>query len=195
MAISVRLPPIGHVEVATAEGAPDLDVAFRAIFDAELDYVWTNLRRFGVPERDVEDVAHEVFLRILHRMGELDPTRPVRPWLFGFTYRVASDYRRLARHRRERHVDDADSEPVDSTPPADEQLHARDAKRLVARALLALDLDKRAVFIAHDLEEQPAREIAEHLGIPLFTVYSRLRVARERFVQAVQQLSANRGPQ
>lgn len=71
----------------------------RGIFEAELPYVWTSLKRLGVASRDLEDVAHELFLQVLKRLRECDTSLPVRPWLFAFAVRFASDYRRLARHK------------------------------------------------------------------------------------------------
>ena len=44
----------------------DVAARFEELFDAELPYVWTSLRRLGVLPRDLEDVAHELFLQVLH---------------------------------------------------------------------------------------------------------------------------------
>jgi RNA polymerase sigma-70 factor, ECF subfamily len=68
-----------------------------------------------------------------------------------------------------------------------------DLRRVVIEALSALDDDRRAVFVMHELDELPAPEIADALGIPVNTVYSRLRVARERFAQALERLKARGG--
>src|SRR5438046_5612730 len=38
---------------------------------------------------------------------------------------------------------------------------------------------QRAVILLHDVEEVPVREIAGRLGVPVFTVYTRLRRARQ----------------
>jgi RNA polymerase sigma factor (sigma-70 family) len=78
---------------------------FRSVFDGELNFVWNTLRRFGVAERDLEDLAHEVFVVVDRQLGSYDPSRPLRPWLFTIAFRCASDYRRLARHRHETLVD------------------------------------------------------------------------------------------
>ena len=43
-----------------------------------------------------------------------------------------------------------------------------------------LDEGRRALFILALVEEVPAREIAPVLGIPLFTVYSRVRSLRQQ---------------
>src|SRR5437879_215148 len=46
------------------------------------------------------------------------------------------------------------------------------------RALAGIQLEKRAVLVLYEIEEQTAPEIARALGISVNTVYSRLRVAR-----------------
>jgi RNA polymerase sigma-70 factor (ECF subfamily) len=161
------------------------NVEFRVIFDEEFDYIWNTLRRLGVHPRDLEDVTHDVLLAVHRRLAQYDASRPLRPWLFAFGFREASDYRRRARHRREVLGDD---EEIDSAPLADERLEASETQRLVRAALETLDLDHRAVFILHDLDDCTVPEIAATLGIPLNTAYSRLRVARERFKKAAARL-------
>ena len=164
---------------------------FEAIFEAELSYVWTSLRRLGVHSRDLEDVAHEVFLRAYENLHRYDTSRPIRPWLFAFAFRFASDYRRLARHRTELYGDDEPGRSKD--PDAEEALVQRQREELVATALEAIDLERRAVFILHELDEEPMPAVVETLGIPLNTGYSRLRVAREEFTTALRRLTRAEG--
>lgn len=166
---------------------------FTHIFQTECSYVWNTLRRLGVHERDLEDVAHDVFVAVHRRLDTFDPTRPLKPWLFGIAFRVASDYRRLARHRRE--LMDDTFEAVDQTPAVDERIATEQARRLVLEALEALDLDKRAVFVMLELDGHAMPAIAVALGIPVNTAYSRLRLGRETFAAAVKRikLRADRG--
>ncbi len=165
---------------------------FRNIFEREFDYVWLSLRRLGVHERDLEDVAQEVFVQVHKRLADYDPERPIRPWLFAFAFRCASsDWRRLARHRVELLGEHA--EPPASAPGSEASLaRAQDVVTLMG-ALEEIDLDRRAVFILFELDECPMKEIAERLGLPLFTAYSRLRVAREEFAAAARRLQAEEG--
>jgi RNA polymerase sigma-70 factor (ECF subfamily) len=172
------------------EKAASID--FRAVFEAECAYVWTTLRRMGVAERDVEDVAHETFLRVAAHLPDYDPGRPLRPWLFVFAMRMARDYRRLARHRREVVGVADESAPAAGARP-DDALEAREAHALVMRALDALDWDKRVVFVACAIEEREVAEVAASLGIPRNTVASRLRSARGEFTAAVRRLSPRGG--
>ncbi len=54
--------------------------AFRAIYDANVDYVHATLRRLGVTSAEVEDVAHDVFVAVVRHLHAYDPARPLRPW-------------------------------------------------------------------------------------------------------------------
>ncbi|MGZ3420350.1 MAG: RNA polymerase sigma factor [Polyangiales bacterium] len=161
---------------------------FRLIFETECSFAWRVLRRLGLPEREVEDAVQDVFLVVHRHLGDYDPSRPLRPWLFGICYRVAIAHRRKARTRKEQIEDTI--EPVDGARPADEQIAAMQAQQLVRKALDTLELDRRAIFVMVEYEGYSMPEIAETLGIPLNTAYSRLRLAREQFVVAVRRLQA-----
>jgi RNA polymerase sigma-70 factor, ECF subfamily len=176
--------------------SPDAPLAragttFREVFEGHCAYVWTTLRRLGVEERDVEDVTHDTFVRIAAHLHEYDPSRPIRAWLFVFALRMARDYRRLARHRHEV-VGGMVEESAALTPAADDVVSAHETHALVSEALEALDWDKRAVFVACELEELPIAEVAESLGIPRNTAASRLRLARAEFTKAVRRLAMRR---
>jgi RNA polymerase sigma-70 factor (ECF subfamily) len=172
---------------ASSRSPPDLG----AIFDEHFDYVWATLRRLGVRDADREDLVHEVFLKVHAHLGDYDGKRPLRPWLFGFAYRVAADHRRLARHRVE--VLDGSGESPATGPLADERVAAIEQRELLLTALQSLDLDKRAVLIMHDLDEVPMPQIAHLLDLRLNTAYSRLRLAREQLAVIVTRLRITRG--
>jgi RNA polymerase sigma-70 factor (ECF subfamily) len=189
---STQSPPV----VAETRPAPPPAKAagarsFSEIFATELEYVWNSLRRFGIPDRDLEDLAHDVFFRVYQRLRDYDSARPLRPWLFGFAFRVASDYRRRFSNRRE--FLGADADPADPAPDALDHLMKAEALGLAQIALDALDMDRRAVFILHELDGCAMPEVARALTIPLNTAYSRLRVAREQFQAAARRERLRRG--
>ncbi len=177
------------MNVDAASGGPRKE-RFTTLFRSEYGYVWGTLRRFGVSERDVEDIAHETFMRVYAKLDDYDPARPLKPWLFAFAYRAATDYRKLARHRVE--VMTERDAPA-STPTAETALERADDARLVAEALETLELERRAVLVAYEMDDIPMKAIAEATGVPLFTAYSRLRLAREDFRAAVERLRKKRG--
>jgi RNA polymerase sigma-70 factor (ECF subfamily) len=133
-------------------------------------------------------VTHDVLVQVFKNLHRYDPARPIRPWLFAFALRIASDYRRLARHRLEV-LDDGAGAPA-IAPEAEEHVVAGERRTLVLAALDELELGLRAVFILHDLDERPMAEIAAALGIALQTAYSRLYAARDDFAAAVRRLQS-----
>ncbi len=162
---------------------------FRALFTENFGFVWNVLRRLGVAEADREDLANEVFFRVYKTLNTYDPARPARPWLCAFAARVASEHRRLARHRVEVLGDAAPNAEAPSSAPE----HALDRARqreILAEAMDTLDADRRAVFVLHDVEELTTSQVAEALGIPDGTVSSRLRSARADLAAAVRRLGA-----
>jgi RNA polymerase sigma-70 factor (ECF subfamily) len=161
-----------------ASTAPALSQRFRTLFDGEFAYICRALRRLGVRETDLKDVAQELLIAVHNHLAAFDDTRPLRPWLFGFALRYAQNYRRLAVHSRS-HVS------TDELAEAARASSEFEARETVLRALEKLDYDQRVVLVMHDLEGFAAPEIAERTDVKLNTVYSRLRLAREHFRAAV----------
>ncbi len=164
---------------------------FSTVFQEHFKYVWNSLRHCGVHPNDVEDLAHEVFLRVHERYDECDPSRPIRPWLFAFAYRVAAAHRRRAYRRLESFVPSIDA-PA-SGPGAEEALIRREERDLALKALEAIEMDRRAVFVLHEIDGVPIPEVARALKILTNTAYSRLRLARQEFRAAAQRLQRARG--
>ena len=172
---------------ATRGSAPVLAPAvpsFAEVYRDYAQYAWRVLRRLGVREADVEDVCQEMFLVVHKKLPKFGQRSSVRTWLYSIALRCASDYRRRAHVKREeprRAVDDG--APIDAPQPA--SLAHREARVLLDQILDALDEPKRAVFVLYELEELPMAEVAEAVGCPLQTAYSRLHAARGEFEAAV----------
>jgi RNA polymerase sigma-70 factor (ECF subfamily) len=179
----------GHLEVrkkVPRAAAPIKD--YESLFHREFSWVWNTLRRLGVQKDDLPDQSQEVFLTVHGLLDDYDPSRPLRPWLFGIAYRVAGRYRTS----RAKHPLREEVELVDDAPDAEATLETRQEQALVLEAMQSIDLGRRAVFILAEIEERTVPEIAETLAIPLNTAYSRLRVAREEFAAAVTRLRLRR---
>lgn len=165
---------VGRVESSrstASDSEPMLDVG--AVYREHFDYVFTNLRRLGVPPAALEDACHDVFVVVHRRARSYDHRCAMRTWLFGVVRRVAADVRRSGgRHRRR-----LDALRTIASPPVvlDDAIADR---RLVQDFLDALDEGKREVFILVELEEMTANEVAATLQINPNTAAARLRAAR-----------------
>jgi len=153
-------------------------IAYPVLYRRFLPRTLRWLRLYGVSRRHREDVAQEVWIRVLRTIADYDGARPFAPWLMTITFRTACDHRKRADIRRERL---SESGEVDGLAPPAMEDDMFDATRTLEKLLPLLSTDHREVLIMVDVEEQSPSDVAEALGIPVNTVYSRLARARQEF--------------
>jgi RNA polymerase sigma-70 factor (ECF subfamily) len=157
---------------------------FKEVYDAHFAFVWRSLRRLRIPDASLKDAMQDVFVVVHRRLGEFEGRAKVSTWLFGICLRVAKDYRRRAHVRREVLDDSGFASVADPNSDAGADAERQQDLAMFEAALEELEIDQRAVFILFELENMTGDEIAESLDIPLGTVYSRLRLARQAFKKA-----------
>jgi len=143
------------------------------------DFIWRLLRRLGVAEADVDDAAQQVFLTATSK-GLRGEAARARPFLYGVALRVAANFRRAARRRREV-SEDAMGDPHAPDLAADDVADLRRARAVLDAILEEMPDELRVVFILSEIEQMTAASIAELERIPPGTVASRLRRARQLF--------------
>jgi len=153
---------------------------FDTLYRAELPYVVRTLRRLAVREADLDDAAHEMLVDVYEKFHLYDEARPLRPWLFGFAYRVARDFRRRTDRRRTEPLDDH-AQIQDAGALPEDVIERQQKQRLAIRCLASVPEEQAAVLILHTLDDVSIPEIARTLSIPVNTAYSRLRLARRAF--------------
>ena len=164
------------------------DVRLRAMVGAHFDPVWRALKRLGVPEAGVDDAAQQVFLVASRRLDEIRADGE-RAYLMGVALRVASDARRALRRLREVPMNDEGELPAPGAPDAEERLDEQRARRVLSTFLAGMPDEMREAFVLFELEEMSAPDVAAALGVPVGTVASRVRRAREY----IRQRMARRG--
>jgi len=157
------------------------------LFRRYAPFVANFLARMGVARADVDDLVQEVFL-VAHRGGGYAPG-PAKPT----TYLASIAFRAATTHRRKRQTRSFVKLADEVVSSAGDERHSpeRDAdqKRHLAmldRILDLLDHDKRVVFVMAELQGESVVAIAQVLGVPVDTAYSRLRAARKIFREAVE---------
>jgi RNA polymerase sigma-70 factor (ECF subfamily) len=172
-------------DVGTSSEVPS---DFRASFEVHAPFVLRILSRLGVPRSDRDDLFQEVFLIVYRKLPEYDGRASFRAWLYGICVRTVSSYRRSARVRRQESQQYGDVEQRESQVAINPEYSA-ESRRSYAEleALLGkLEEDKRTVFVLYELEEMPMTEVAQAVGCPLQTAYSRLHAARKAMRTLVQ---------
>jgi RNA polymerase sigma-70 factor (ECF subfamily) len=154
-------------------------LAFRMLYERyRIDVARLAFRMVG-SHCDIEDLVQDVFVHVFRSLPEFRGQSKFRTWLHRVTVNVVLMARRTARSR-----------PVlDGEPPAedrtggpqggpDEDAERHERMRAFERVLDCLGDKKRVVFVLHELEGLPPREIAKIVGAPVLTVRTRLYYAR-----------------
>lgn len=149
-------------------------------------FIWRLLRRLGVREGAVDDAVQEVFLIAAERLSDIKDGSE-RSFAFGTALRIAQTNRRVS--ARELVSDESDLS-ASALPGPDELSDQKRARDLLNRVLEKMPIDLRTVFILFELEGMRSPEIAELASLPLGTVASRLRRARESFKALVEEATS-----
>jgi RNA polymerase sigma-70 factor (ECF subfamily) len=173
---------------------PELPLVFEEVYDQNIEFVWRVVARLGVRQSSVEDVVQEVFVVVYRKLAEFRGTSSVKTWLYQIARLAVHEHRRTVR-RKEPPALQSGAEPgeafdVESVAGRDDsspELSAakKQAVRLLHGILEDMDDQKREVFVLAELEQLPVPEIADAIGVNVNTVYSRLRLARAAFNQAL----------
>jgi RNA polymerase sigma-70 factor (ECF subfamily) len=158
--------------------APPAPLDFDELYARHFEFACRSLRLLGVEPDALEDTAQEVFGIVARRLGEFEQIASVTTWIFAIVQRVAANHRRTRLRKRARL--DPLTGPLASTDGGpDEHAEAARAARLIEAFAAGLDEQRRALLVLGLLERIPARELAQSLDVPVFTVYSRIRSVRE----------------
>ncbi len=127
-----------------------------------------------------EELAQEVFLRALRKLGDLrDPPRFVS-WLIGIARHVCREWRRGRIQDRQRL-----SSLADDLPSGTEDDPSDDRGILVREAVASLPERERLSLQAFYLQGLDAERARTVLGVPQSTFYRVLASARQRLRQAL----------
>ena len=153
--------------------------AFRELFDYFAPRIKSFLMRQGLDAQAAEDVVQEAMVRVWQKAHQFDPSKArASTWMFTIARNLRVDFLRKS-NRPEPNADDPALVPDAQPGGFDLTAQAQDADRLRA-ALGDLPDEQRVVLELSFFEEKPHPEIAEHLGVPLGTVKSRIRLALKR---------------
>lgn len=155
------------------------------------------LVRCGVPDGDVPDVAQNVIVTLLPMWptlaippDKLEGSRR-RAFVATVTLRFAWAYHQREQRRaaQRAHIEQAEIPDVVPSPEDIVLDREADAERagdvVLAELRAATSPDFWRAFYAHDVEGVPASTIAKLEGLPVATVYNRLRRARRDLREAI----------
>ena len=162
--------------------------AFRALYLRHRDRVWRFIRRLVSDANQAEETAQEVWLAVVAGKHAFAQRAKFTTWLFAIAHRRAVERLRRSGRNLEATQDDwegiAPQAEADTNPDTLAQ-NEQDAKRL-QRAIAALPLAQREVFLMRSEGGLDVGEIAVAIGCPHETAKTRLRYAYAKLRQALE---------
>ena len=135
-------------------------------------------------EAEAEDAAQEAFIKAYRNLHRFRSESRFSTWIIAI---VLNEARARLRRKQPAMTDSIDDTAEGSVTPAQltdwreipsESLERQEIRTLIRRALAALPLAYREVFVLRELEERNVKETAETLGITVASVKMRLHRAR-----------------
>jgi RNA polymerase sigma-70 factor (ECF subfamily) len=174
---------LGLLARARSPSIVERERAFRAIFDSLRAQIFATSLHIVGSASDAEDAIQECFIAVHQGLAAFRGESRLSTWVFRIAIRSALAVR-ARRSRGHVPLDHADAVPSQAPGP-DDAAHANEELRSLQRALGELSSEHRVVLSLFAVEGLGHTEIAEILGIPSGTIWSRLHLARRRLAQAM----------
>ena len=154
--------------------------AIQELFKKTSKEVVRILYRLVGPCRDMEDLVQQVYLALLGALGRFEGRSSFSTYLFAICLKVAKKRNRSLGRRLRLHTA-AEREPKQPVSQPDEDVERIRKAEVVHHALGRISFKHRTVLVLFEMEGLSGSEVAERLGIPEATVWTRLHRARNEF--------------
>jgi RNA polymerase sigma-70 factor, ECF subfamily len=180
---AVRPPPICHIggrvdqdlTRLVARVAEGDQAAFASLYDGLSSTIFGVVRRVLRDPSQAEEVTQEVFVEIWRLAARYDPERGgVRAWAVTIAHRRAVDRVRSEQSHRDRQLSVGSASIEISSTPEDDVIESEDHRRATAAIDTLPDVQREALELAF-YDGLTHVQIAEHLGVALGTVKTRIR--------------------
>ncbi len=166
--------------------------AFRAFYERNFRFVYRIVARMADAEGDVDDLTQEIFSIAGDKLETFEGRAKETTWLYRIAANVVSADRRK---RRRQHLLSlrwlVPSSDDDVAEGPDRDLERNDAHDLVRDILSEMTEKKRSVFMLFELEGLPGQQVADIVGCPLDTMWTRLFHARREFKEKLSERGYN----
>ena len=181
----LKLPDLNQGQLLKRHLSGDRQ-AFAELMSLYRAPVYTYLVRHGICEAERDDLFQEIFMKIHRGAKRYDQSRALAPWVFTI---VANSVRSFYRIKRVE-TNELDDKEESANPQASELYLAQQTAQFLELEIQKLPLAQREALLLSLQEDLSQDDIAQALKIPVNTVKTNLRRARERLSQRLVQRNA-----
>lgn len=152
------------------------NVYFEELYDRYVDKVYRKCLSFVKNEAQAEDFTHDIFLRVVLKIGSFKEHAKFSTWLYSITYNYCMDQVRQVKRQAEIALD----ENFDLAEERDEMELVEMQTQGLKKALQKIDPDERAIILMKYQDDFSIKEISETLKITESAVKMRLMRTKEK---------------
>jgi len=179
----------GNIIIRASEG--DIE-AFEVIYREYLGFVSNVAYRVVNSRDDAEEVTQEVFLNIYRQLKLFRFESTLKTWIYRITVNTAINYsKKISKHNSELAGYMEVSDLVNTNERAPDGVSEDFNEKVITALLNAITPDQRACIVLRSIEGLSYQEIAETLNIPVNTVRSRIKRARETMLSLKKEVMQN----
>lgn len=171
------MPQVTDSELVRQLQRGDLD-ALGALYDRHHRRVFHTALGITNDKDAASDLLQDVFLRIHRFAGNIDPERPLEPWLYRVTANLSYTWIKKQKRWYRYLLEFGEWFSRDLRPGPQRQVEMDEEATRVREAVASLPASQRVVVVLFYLNDLAVEDIAQILEIPQGTVKSRLYYAR-----------------
>ncbi len=153
------------------------NVFFEQLYERYVDKVYRKCLSFVKDRAKAEDFTHDIFIKLIVRLGSFKESSKFSTWLFSITYNYCMDQIRFEKKMAESDLDDemdiADEESEDIEEMAMEAQQLR-------KALDSISPDERSILLMKYQDDFSIKEIADTFNLTESAVKMRLKRTKEK---------------
>ena len=153
---------------------------FEQLYERYSDKVYRKCLSFTKEPMKAEDFTHDIFLRLIVKLGSFKEQSKFSTWLYSVTYNYCTDQLRTPQKKAEVYMDEGWERVGDSLADDDESELAEMAASDIRKAMERLSPDERSLLMMKYQDDVSIREISAVYNLTESAVKMRLKRSREK---------------
>ncbi len=149
---------------------------FEELYERYADKVYRKCLTFVKDQAKAEDFTHDIFLKLIVRIGTFRETSKFSTWLFSITYNYCMDQLRLTKKMAENEL----TETIDVAEESDDTEEMEIDTQRLQHVLESISAQERTILLMKYQDDFSIKEIADTFGLTESAVKMRLKRTKEK---------------
>ncbi len=165
--------------------------AFEKIYKVHFHFVMRVALRMLNHWEDAQEVTQEVFITLYKKLSTFHFESVLKTWIYRITVNHVINYAKKRNREIKRQTELTEATGAKDDPSIGAEIEKQDTENVVQELLSHLNPDQKVCIILRSQEGLTYKEIAQALRIPINTVRSRLKRARETMMRLRKEVRKN----